>query len=296
MPIYQLILLLLQLKNDRDRKFKVVIKLTNRHHTHMRSIPFHKYHGAGNDFILLRQTGDTATLKEETIHLMCHRHYGIGADGLIVLKESEVADFEMIYYNADGKEGSMCGNGGRCAALYAYNQKLCSEKMVFMAYDGVHKARIISKNDYEALVELQLSDVTDIRQEADHYFIDTGSPHYIAFRQNIKDIDMDKEAKSLRHHYREGGTNVNFIEKQGGHYSIRTYERGVEKETLSCGTGITAAAIAIATAENLKQAVIPIQAPGGTLEVSLKKAGNGFEEIWLKGPAMNVFEGTIKIT
>jgi diaminopimelate epimerase len=259
----------------------------------MQRIHFHKFHGAGNDFILLSHTASSEAPDEETIRNMCRRHFGVGADGLIILQASSVADFEMKYYNADGREGSMCGNGGRCAALYAYEQGMCSEEMSFMAFDGLHRAKIINSGD-KPLVTLQMSNVTRIHNGGDHFFIDTGSPHYVAFKQNIETIDMDKEARPLRHHYRKGGTNVNFIEKKGAHYHIRTFERGVEQETLACGTGITAAAIAVAETHSPGTSTIPVKAKGGTLEVSLTKSSGSYENIWLKGPAVNVFEGTIK--
>ncbi|MGM0565473.1 MAG: diaminopimelate epimerase [Bacteroidota bacterium] len=260
----------------------------------MEQINFYKYHGAGNDFIIINEFDMQMHLQTEVIHWFCDRHFGIGADGLIRILPSEEADFEMKYYNADGYLGSMCGNGGRCAALFTFQQGLAAKEMEFIASDGKHKAHVLSTG-YIGEVLLQLSDVKTVEFQNDHYFIDTGSPHYISFRENLESLNLNTEAKPIRWSYRKNGTNVNFVEDKDGIYTIRTFERGVEAETLACGTGITAAAIAIAEKNNWQKAKVPLQAAGGILEVSLEKKGSIYTNIWLKGPAEKVFKGTTEI-
>jgi len=260
----------------------------------MGQINFFKYHGAGNDFILINEFDMKLLLQTDTIHWLCDRHFGIGADGLIRILPSAKADFEMQYYNADGYQGSMCGNGGRCAALFAVHQGIVSEKAEFIASDGHHKADVTDAGNTGEVL-LQMNDVETIEFHNDHYFVDTGSPHYISFRENIKDIDLNAEAKPIRWSYREKGTNVNFVENKNGKYAIRTFERGVEAETLACGTGITAAAIALAEKNNWRKATVQMLAAGGKLEVSLEKKDGIYTNIWLKGPAEKVFEGTTQI-
>ncbi len=260
----------------------------------MEQISFYKYHGAGNDFILINEFDKQMHLKTDAIHWLCDRHFGVGGDGLITILPSAEADFEMKYYNADGHLGSMCGNGGRCAALFALQQGLAAEEMRFIASDGQHKAHVLNpRNSGEVL--LQMKDVETIEFYNDHYFIETGSPHYISFKKNLDNLDLIAEAKPIRWNYRKNGTNVNFIEEKDGEYSIRTFERGVETETLACGTGITAAAIAIAEKNRWGKTTVPLQAARGKLYVSLEKKGNIYTNIWLKGPAEKVFEGITKI-
>ena len=260
----------------------------------MEHINFYKYHGAGNDFILINEYHKKIHFDADEIHWLCDRHFGVGADGLISILPSAEADFDMKYYNADGHVGSMCGNGGRCAALFAVHQGLSSKEIRFTASDGPHAAHVLNAaNNGEVL--LQMSDVKTIEFHNDHYFIDTGSPHYISFRENIDRLDLEREAKPIRWDYRTAGTNVNFVEDKQGKYIIRTFERGVEAETLACGTGITAAAIAIAEKNNWQKATVPLQSSGGKLEVSLEKKGSIYTNIWLKGPAEKVFEGITEI-
>lgn len=254
-------------------------------------ISFHKYQGAGNDFIMLNMMEQSINLSSDIIAQLCHRHYGIGADGLITISPSEHQDFCMTYYNADGHEGSMCGNGGRATALFAYHEKIVSEKMSFDAFDGIHQATITDNN----IIKLQMMDVDNIYSDGNHFFIDTGSPHYIEFREHIEDIDLNTVGREIRYNYRKEGTNVNFLEKKDGVYHIRTYERGVENETLACGTGVTAAAIAIAVNKNISGQWISLKAKGGVLSVYLEKAPQGYKHIWLSGEAKRVFHGEINI-
>ncbi len=252
-------------------------------------IPFKKYHGAGNDFILINGFGFKGNLSSDIIHRMCDRHFGIGADGLIIIRPSAAHSFEMKYFNADGNEGSMCGNGGRCAAQFVSDNNLAEKELAFLAYDGVHRAKILADG-----VLLEMMDINVIHKEDNHYFIDSGSPHYITFVDHLDSYEVNEQGRKIRYGYREDGTNVNFVEEKEDAFHIRTYERGVENETLACGTGVTAAAVAIAerSAKTLNE--VHLKARGGDLTVYLEKSEKGYTDIWLKGPAENVFEGVIK--
>ncbi|HKK10658.1 MAG TPA: diaminopimelate epimerase, partial [Bacteroidales bacterium] len=251
---------------------------------------FEKYHGAGNDFIMINGIDFKMTLSPDQIQKLCDRHFGIGADGLIIINPSANTDFVMKYYNADGYEGSMCGNGGRCAARFAYERNIADKQMAFSAYDGTHAAEIIAG---EVLLEMQ--DIGHIQKENEDYFIDSGSPHFITFVKNLDSYDVSGKGKAIRHNYRKEGTNVNFLEEHDGKFHIRTFERGVESETLACGTGITAAAVAIAEKYHPNGKEFEIEAKGGVLKVYLEKSAKGYRNIWLKGPAEKVFEGSINI-
>ncbi len=260
------------------------------------TIHFHKYHGAGNDFIMLNHFQSPQSLPQETIEQLCHRHYGIGADGLIQILPSSQHNFSMKYYNADGYEGSMCGNGGRCVALFAFDENICGQNMDFEAIDGIHHAHVEASESTIKQVALQMQDVKNWIDEKDHFFVDTGSPHYIKWiEKDLMKTDVAKQGKEIRYNYRKAGTNVNFLMKNANNWHIRTYERGVEDETLACGTGVTAAAIAIAEKENLSGKWIEINALGGKLAVYLEKDNSTYKNIILKGPAIKVFEGTIEI-
>lgn len=256
-------------------------------------IKFSKYQGAGNDFILIDNRNLHFDSKnEDLIHKLCDRRFGIGADGLMLLQEKENFDFEMIYYNADGRAGTMCGNGGRCIVAFARDLGLIHDNTAFLAVDGIHKANL---NDQ--LIDLEMIDVNEINRDGDAYVINTGSPHYITFENNLSDLDVFNAGYTIRNNatYREAGINVNFIEKEGeSGYFLRTFERGVEDETFACGTGATAAAMTIALHENRNgQITIPIRVLGGQLYISFFKEGFSFTEVYLKGPATFVFEGTI---
>ncbi|HEX4958244.1 MAG TPA: diaminopimelate epimerase, partial [Lacibacter sp.] len=221
------------------------------------------------------------------------RHFGIGADGLMMLQLKDGYDFEMIYFNADGGESSMCGNGGRCLVAFAKKLGVIQEKAHFIATDGPHKATI-NEQDH---VELKMKDVNTIEKYSDHSVLDTGSPHYIKWVQSTREVDVFQEGRSIRYNEKFGqvGINVNFVAIQPHTIDVRTYERGVENETLSCGTGVTASAIA-AFAHATEPQHITVQTPGGTLSVKFKPTGNSkFEEVWLCGPATFVFQGTIDL-
>lgn len=256
-------------------------------------IKFSKYQGAGNDFILIDNRNLHFDSKnEDLIHQLCDRRFGIGADGLMLLQQKENFDFEMIYYNADGREGTMCGNGGRCIVAFARDLGLIHDNTAFLAVDGIHHASV-----EDHLINLQMIDVQEINRDGEAYVINTGSPHYIIFKNDLVHFDVFNEGYKIRNNdtYKTAGINVNFIEKEGDSgYFLRTFERGVEDETFACGTGATAAAMTIALHENLNgQLTIPIRVLGGQLYISFFKDGNSFKDVYLKGPADFVFEGSI---
>jgi diaminopimelate epimerase len=259
-------------------------------------IVFYKYQGTGNDFVMLDGRSKKFVLpSEKQINQLCHRQFGIGADGLIVICKSKKADFEMLYFNADGKPGSMCGNGGRCAIAFAKELGLIKTKTQFLAYDGAHEGAI----DNKGAVTIRMSDVKGISKEGQDFELNTGSPHYIIFKKEIYKLDVFSEGQKIRYNkvYSDKGINVNFVDIRKNDLYVRTYERGVENETLSCGTGVTAAAIAFANLEKKKKNyTIKIQTLGGNLKVSFKtKDHNLFTEIQLTGPATQVYQGQINI-
>ena len=258
-------------------------------------ISFIKYHGTGNDFILIDDRQSLHELKTETIRKMCDRHFGIGADGLIQLRNKEGFDFEMLYFNSDGFPGSMCGNGGRCATAFAHSLGLIKEQANFIAFDGPHEAKIISKNPY--IVSLHMNDVSNIESNSDFVFLNTGSPHYVCFTDHVANVDVINEGRKIRYNerFKKEGVNVNFVEELEKSLLVRTYERGVEDETLSCGTGVTASVIAsVVSGKNISSGCL-IHTPGGKLTVHFKQDGKSFSNIWLEGNAEMVFEGEFPI-
>jgi diaminopimelate epimerase len=261
----------------------------------MINIPFVKYQGAGNDFIIIDQRDShlkSQELSTETIEQLCDRRFGIGADGLMLLAEHVDYDFEMIYYNSDGQISSMCGNGGRCIVAYANRLKRVGEETTFMAIDGVHRAKII-KPDW---IELEMQPVKDLQPLLNGYFLDTGSPHYVEQVAQLEDVDVFKEGRRYRQDdcFAPGGTNVNFVTGNHKGLEIATYERGVEAETLACGTGVTAAALVAVHKSGITGAFeVPVIAKGGRLSVRGHYDGVIFSDIWLCGPATFVFEGAI---
>ncbi len=255
---------------------------------------FFKYHGAGNDFILIDNREKNISLSEENIKLMCERRFGIGADGLMLLEKDPDLDFRMVYYNSDGKEGSMCGNGGRCIMAFAIKLGIVTTKAKFSAIDGVHEAYLLKSNS----IRLKMNDVNDIHYENGHYFLNTGSPHHIRFVDESHKINVVEEGRRIRNHsrYSPDGTNVNFVEISSGKLFVRTYERGVEDETLACGTGITAAAICASMEAKTDKNSFEVKAPGGLLQVDFKKhSDTNFTDVWLTGPAEFVFSGEYTI-
>ncbi len=258
-----------------------------------KSIPFFKYQGTGNDFVLIdaRQKRLIDPTHEALIRQMCDRRFGIGADGLMLLREAPGYDFEMLYFNSDGRPSTMCGNGGRCIVAFAHRLGVVQDQCRFLAVDGPHQARLV-RSDW---VELQLNDVHEVRTGPDFYCLHTGSPHYVRFVPSLKGIDVLAEGRAVRYTepFIREGINVNFVAVQpDGTLQVATYERGVEAETLSCGTGVTAAAIAHAVCQGLQGSLtVPIHTKGGALEVRFEAEPSGYRQVWLCGPAQVVFEG-----
>ncbi len=265
-------------------------------HIHQK-IQFSKIHGAGNDFVFIDNRSKLFKEEKEIIESLCARRFGIGADGLILLEEHSDCHFSMRYFNADGNEASMCGNGGRSIMVFAYHLGLVpiNEGIRFMAVDGIHEARIISQQNNNFLVALRMKDCPYPSKSGEDFVLDTGSPHYIRFQES--DEQFVDHAKQIRNQaeFKEKGINVNFVEAIDKGIKIRTYERGVEDETLSCGTGATAAALAYATQNNLNQGRIAVQSRGGLLHISFIKNDplQSYTDIWLEGPVQYVFDGKI---
>jgi diaminopimelate epimerase len=264
---------------------------------------FYKYHGAGNDFIIIDDREEKifpSTLNAvKDISLLCNRRFGIGADGLMLLRTHSDYDFQMIYFNSDGRESTMCGNGGRCLAAFASYKEFVQSRMYFIAADGPHHAEVFDGENGKNIVSLQMKNVAGVRKMSDGYFLDTGSPHFILFVDDIDSVDVYNEGKKWRHDplFGPGGTNVNFVSIKNNTLNIRTFERGVEDETFACGTGITAAAIAsYSRGYVLNRQLIAVKAMGGDLSVSFKEENDGsFSDIYLTGPTVRVFKGTIEI-
>lgn len=255
----------------------------------MDSITFYKYQGTGNDFILIDGREEIPSWSQEKIANLCHRRFGIGADGLIILAPDDELDFRMIYYNSDGRESTMCGNGGRCIAKFAHDLGL-GNRFDFRAIDGPHQAEVLGKE-----VRLQMGDVPEVKAEGKDWFTDTGSPHHVQFHTDPDALDLIPAARAIRNNppYAEKGVNVNFIQGEGNQWQMRTYERGVEDETYSCGTGVTAAAL-VAHHTGNAQSPISMKTKGGTLSLSFDfDPKQGYRNIWLQGPALKVFEGQL---
>lgn len=259
-------------------------------------LPFDKYHGAGNDFILIDNRKSVFNPSKEQISHLCHRRLGIGADGLMLLGPSAQYDFSMKYYNSDGGEGSMCGNGGRCITAFARQLGIITTSAAFEAIDGVHSSHIISGPDEPMRVSLGMKDVSRIQKGVNFYFLDTGSPHHVVFMKDLKDFDVVAEGKKVRYGYLYpgSGTNVDFAEIAEDGIFVRTYERGVEDETLSCGTGVTAVALAYATQRNIS-GTVNLHTRGGELSVHFIKQGKAFTGVRLEGPVAHVYTGQIEI-
>jgi diaminopimelate epimerase len=260
------------------------------------NIPFHKYQGAGNDFILIDNRQNICReLNEEKVKQLCHRRFGIGADGVILLHEKPGYDFEMKYYNSDGKPASMCGNGGRCIVKFVYHLGIHKELYKFLAVDGEHQAEI----DTEGIVSLKIKDVKSIRKFHNDFILDTGSPHYVKIVNHVMDLDVYKKGFEIRHSkdFQAEGINVNFVEQTDDPDTIivRTFERGVEDETWSCGTGVTACALICFHNENGFNEV-NVKTLGGNLSVEYDRVDDDhYENIWLCGPAEKAFEGSFEL-
>lgn len=262
------------------------------------TIEFFKYQGAGNDFVIIDDRGgmfDETNFK--LIKFFCDRRFGVGADGLMLLRNKDGFDFEMVYFNADGYEGSMCGNGGRCIVAFAYHQNIIKEHSVFMAVDGEHEADIIQFNGKTG-VSLKMIDVNEV-ESGDHFcYLNTGSPHFVQVVDDLENYDVVSNGKAIRYNerFKTTGTNVNFIEVTGQQdLSIRTYERGVEDETLACGTGVTAAVISAYQKGLIKSKEVKVNAMGGVLKVVFEEINGVYKNVWLQGPAEFVFKGVLNV-
>ena len=257
-------------------------------------LAFYKYQGTGNDFVMVDNRQNIFPKNNtKLVARLCDRKFGIGADGLILLENSKIADFKMVYFNADGNESSMCGNGGRCLVAFAESLGVISNRATFEAIDGLHEASI--ENDS---VNLKMIDVDTINQFDEYLFLDTGSPHHVTFVNSIKNVNVKISGRKIRYGapYFEEGSNVNFVEKIDDNiFKVRTYERGVEDETLSCGTGVTAVAIASHTAKKTKNTTVIIETQGGMLEVSFDFDNNTYKNVFLKGAATLVYKGEVQI-
>lgn len=252
---------------------------------------FYKYQGTGNDFVMIDNRDLQFPKDKKIIAKLCDRRFGVGADGLILLENDEKYDFKMVYYNSDGGESTMCGNGGRCLVAFAFFLDIFENKCTFIATDGEHEAEI--KN---GIVKLKMINVESIQNDGNDSVLNTGSPHYVKYVQDIADFNVFAEGNSIRNseNYREKGINVNFVENiSNDEIFVRTYERGVEDETFSCGTGVTASALTFLQKNNLNS--IKVKTLGGDLKVYAEKDGNSFREIWLEGPAKQVFKGKVDL-
>lgn len=258
-------------------------------------IAFKKYQGTGNDFVIIDNREQLFDKNNSAIikHI-CNRKFGIGSDGLILIENHDKYDFNMVFFNPDGSQ-SFCGNGSRCAVQFAYDMGVITkEQTEFISTDGWHEALVLGGNQ----VKLKMHDVSDISREKTFDFLNTGSPHYVTFINDLNQLDIIAEGRKIRYADRYqsiGGTNVNFVEQQENNYYVRTYERGVEDETLSCGTGVTACALSIALKDDVANGKVDIHTQGGQLTVDLERTEEGFKNIWLQGPATFVFEGMIVI-
>ncbi len=256
------------------------------------TIDFKKYHGSGNDFILIDDRQENFPVKEPAlITQLCDRHFGIGSDGLMLLRESDQADFEMIFFNPDGSK-SLCGNGSRCAVRFSQERGLAAAKGSMLTTDGLHDYVIHSDRE----VAIAMRDVKGVNKVDGHWFIDTGSPHLIISMTDLDHLAIEKIGREWRNNAAFdacGGANVNFVAptEEPDILEVRTYERGVERETLSCGTGVTAAALAHGIQHNLTSGAIRIRTRGGELEVSFDRADDLFTNIWLTGPVAQVYSG-----
>jgi diaminopimelate epimerase len=257
------------------------------------NIQFYKYQGTGNDFVILdNRNGQYSELTTPQIRFICDRRFGIGADGLMQLNLLDGYDFEMKYYNADGTESSMCGNGGRCLVKFAKDMGIAKSSYHFRAIDGPHEASFADNG----WVRLKMKDVSEMDEDSGNCVVDTGSPHYVKIVNDVKLYNVFDEGKRIRYSkkYKEEGINVNFVQIEHGHIYVRTYERGVENETYSCGTGVTASALACARNRGFNY--VAVQTLGGELAVEFQKdEKDHFSDIWLCGPATYVFKGEIKL-
>ena len=258
-------------------------------------LEFYKYQGTGNDFVMVDNRSEFFPKKDiKLIEKLCDRRFGIGGDGLILLENDSVTDFKMVYYNSDGNQSSMCGNGGRCLVAFAKKLNVIQNNTTFIATDGLHHATITDNG----LVSLQMIDVTKVKINPEYVYMNTGSPHHVQIVEDLENYDIKGNGARIRYGdlYGKAGSNINFVKQiDENTFSLRTYERGVEDETLSCGTGATAVAIAMNVLGKTNASSINLNVQGGKLIVSFDKNDSIFTQVTLKGPAEFVFKGTIEI-
>ena len=258
-------------------------------------LEFYKYQGTGNDFVMIDNRSNSFP-KENTqlVAYLCNRRFGIGADGLILLDSDPDVDFRMVYYNSDGNLSSMCGNGGRCLVAFAKKLNVIQSETTFIATDGLHYATVSA----DGIVSLQMIDVAEINNTPEYSFLNTGSPHHVQLVSDIEHYNVKENGAAIRYGdlYGQQGSNINFVKKiDDTTFSLRTYERGVEDETLACGTGATAVAIAMNATGQTNSNAINLNVEGGKLAVSFDKEDGKYTNVFLKGPAEFVFKGTIEI-
>jgi len=250
---------------------------------------FYKYQGTGNDFIVIDDRDNKFDIADfALISSLCERRMGIGADGLILLRNHIEYDFEMIYFNSDGNQSSMCGNGGRCIIAFASLLGLIKEETLFLAVDGLHKGKLLDGN-----IALEMSSVNHIKLFNDNFLLNTGSPHLVSFVNDVQSMDVKLEGERIRNsdNFSKEGVNVNFVEVNDDEIFVRTYERGVENETLSCGTGVVAVAIALHHNKYITEDTVCINTLGGELTVSFEEHNGKYRNLWLTGDANMVFAG-----
>lgn len=255
-------------------------------------LTFYKYQGAGNDFVMIDNRQELFDKNNtKLISFICDRRFGIGADGFILLENHPDVDFKMVYFNADGNESSMCGNGGRCITSFANFLGIIKDSATFEAIDGMHFAEINMDT-----VKLRMQNVSEIKRQDSYVFLDTGSPHHVQFEAQLEALDVKSKGALIRYNdmYKANGCNINFVQKiSDSTFDVRTYERGVEDETLSCGTGVTAVALAMHFIGETEKHIVTLNTPGGQLQVSFDQNDKGYENICLIGPAKQVFKGEI---
>jgi diaminopimelate epimerase len=258
-------------------------------------IEFYKYQGTGNDFVMIdNRSGFFSKENVQLIAHLCDRRFGIGGDGLILLENDSDTNFKMVYYNSDGNQSSMCGNGGRCLVAFAKRLNVINDSCTFIATDGLHHATIAENGQ----VSLQMIDVPNVKITSDYVFLNTGSPHHVQMVEDLENYNIKEKGAAIRYGelYGKEGSNINFVKQINANtFSIRTYERGVEDETLSCGTGATATAIAMNATGKTNATSIHMNVEGGKLEVSFDKKEGHFANVFLKGSAEFVFKGEIEI-
>jgi diaminopimelate epimerase len=259
-------------------------------------LEFSKYQGTGNDFVLIDNRNNIISPENtKLIERLCHRRFGIGADGLMLLENADGYDFRMRYFNSDGKEASMCGNGGRCIVAFAYHLEIIGNETKFIAVDGEHDAKV-SETESGLNVGLKMINVESVEKGTDFFYLNTGSPHFVKLIESHENFDTYEEGKKIRYNdrFKNEGTNVNFVSLHDSHIEVSTYERGVEDETYSCGTGVVASAISCYFKTNSSQ--FDILTKGGKLNVTFDYfETDNFNNIWLSGPATLVFKGKLDV-